>query len=273
MAYRAWSAAVVTMTLMSDVSPEPGWTQPSDEAVAMASHELIELVTSHLPQRFYPGEHPWRMFGAAIIVRMTDTVESMMVLMTAGLPIDGLILMRALYEQVVRYLWVSIDPDSNMEAWGSNARWHMRKLHNDALKFGQTVMDDDELAAAEGARELPGLADLALAVDKHWGGKMVGFRSPATGKQGILTMRGLYTMVYRTGSRSAHVQPDSLEPYAELQASPRVIRRPNKDEPSIWWPLAVALYAHALIVCNDQLNWPDPDRIRAINDAMYAQPS
>lgn len=82
----------------------------------MASRELIELVTSQLPQRFYPGEHPWRMFGAAIIVRMADTVESMMVLMAARLPIDGLILLRALYEQVVRYLWVSIDPDSNMEA-------------------------------------------------------------------------------------------------------------------------------------------------------------
>jgi hypothetical protein len=26
-----------------------------------------------------------------------------------------------------------------------------------------------------------------------------------------------------------------------------------------------------LIVCNDQLNWPDPDHVPAINDAMYAQ--
>jgi hypothetical protein len=33
----------------------------------------------------------------------------------------------------------------------------------------------------------------------------------------------------------------------------------------------VALYAHELIVCNDQLNWPDPDRVRGINDAMYVQ--
>lgn len=257
---------MATMT----ASPEPGSIQPSNEAVATAGRELIELVTAHLPQRFYPSEHPWRMFGAAVIVRMADTMESMMALMAAGLPIDGLILLRTMYEQVIRYLWVSIDPDTHMEAWGSNARWHLRKLHNDALKFGQAVMDDDELAAAKGSKELPGLADLARAVDTHWGGKMVGFRSPGTGKQGILTMRGLYTMVYRTGSRAAHVQPDSLEPYGELHVSPRVIRRPSKDEPSIWWPLAVALYSHALIVCNDQLNWPDPDRVRAISDAMYA---
>jgi hypothetical protein len=45
---------------------------------------------------------------------------------------------------------------------------------------------------------------------------------------GILTMRGLYTMVYRTGSRAAHVQPDSLEPYGELHVSPRVIHHPAR---------------------------------------------
>jgi hypothetical protein len=259
------------MPVVSKLS-EPGWTQPPDEAVRTAASELIELVDSHLPQRFYAGEHPWRMFSAAIILRMADTVEGMMALMAAGLPIDGLNLLRALYEQVVRYLWVSINPDDHIEAWGSNARYHLRKLHNDAVKFGQSVMDEGELAAAEGAKELPGLADLALAVDSHWGGKMLGFRAPASGKQGILTMRGLYTMVYRTASRSAHLQPDSLESYATLTTSPIVVNRPSKDESSIWWPLAVALYAHALIACHDQLNWPDPDRVREINDRMYAQP-
>jgi hypothetical protein len=249
---------------------EPGTTQPPNDAVATATRELVALVASHLPQRFYPGERPWRMFGAAIVVRMADTVESIMALMAAGLPIDGLIVLRALYEQVVRYMWVSIDPDAHIARWGDNARAHLLKLHNDALKFGQTVMDDAELSKARDAKELPGLADLALAVDAHWGGKMIGFREPATGAQGILTMRGLYTMVYRTGSRAAHLQPDSLEPYATIHASPIVVARPSKDEPSIWWPLTVALYAHALIVCNEQLNWPDPDRVREINDAMYA---
>jgi hypothetical protein len=33
---------------------EPGWKQPPDEAVATATRELVALVTSHLPQRFYP---------------------------------------------------------------------------------------------------------------------------------------------------------------------------------------------------------------------------
>jgi hypothetical protein len=71
------------------------------------------------PQRFYSSEHQWRKFSAGIALRMADTVEATMVLMAAGLPIDGLIVIRALYEQVVRYLWVSIDPETHVAEWAT----------------------------------------------------------------------------------------------------------------------------------------------------------
>jgi hypothetical protein len=38
---------------------------------------------------------------------------------------------------------------------------------------------------------------------------------------------------------------------------------------SIWWPIAVPLYAQALLVCNEQLDWPDLDRVREVNNPMY----
>jgi hypothetical protein len=240
--------------------------------VLRAAGELVALVEGHLPQRVYPSQPRWRLFAAVIVARMADTVEAIEALLTASLPIDGLIAIRTLYEQVIRYLWLSIDPDTHLQDWASNAEYHLRQLHQDALKFGQTVMDDGELAKSEGARKMPGLADLALAVDAHWGGKMLGFRAPASWNEGILTLRGLYTLIYRPASRAAHVQPDALEPYAtNLQGARIVVDRPEKDEPSIWWPVTVPLYAHALIVCHDQLGWPDPDRVRAINNAMYSQ--
>lgn len=55
--------------------------------------------------------------GAAFIVRMTDTVESMVVLMKAGRATDGQVLLRSLYEQVVIYCWASIDRETNPERW------------------------------------------------------------------------------------------------------------------------------------------------------------
>jgi hypothetical protein len=66
---------------------KPGWVQPTDEAVLHASKALVALVAAHLPQRFY-REHPWRMAGAAMIVRMSNTVESMMALMSGRYAID-----------------------------------------------------------------------------------------------------------------------------------------------------------------------------------------
>jgi len=68
---------------------EPGARRPPNEAVAKAARELVALVVSHLPQRFYPSERAWRIFSAATMLRMADTVEATMALMAAGLSIEG----------------------------------------------------------------------------------------------------------------------------------------------------------------------------------------
>jgi hypothetical protein len=168
---------------------KPGWVQPTDEAVLHASQALVALVAAHLPQRFY-REHPWRMAGAAMIVRMSDTVESMMALMSGRYAIDTLILLRALYEQVVMYCWISIDRDSNRERWLSNAYWHLRRLHNDALAFGAGTLSDEQLEVTASAKRLIPLTQIAAEVDEHWGGRLIGFRRPQTEPADILTLTG-----------------------------------------------------------------------------------
>ena len=228
----------------------------------------MSLVAERLPQRFY-REHRWRVLGTAMIVRMADTVESLMALMSRGYAVDGSILLRALYEQVVMYCWISIDRDKHLVQWNSNANWHLRQLHRDAVSFGESVMSADELKATARARKLEPLKNLAAEVDEHWGSRLIGFRPPQSDPGDILTFRGLYVAIYRISSRAAHVQPESLEPYGDFTIYPRVVRRPETEE-SIWWPIAVPLYAQALLVCNEQLGWPDPDRVRKINNAMYA---
>jgi hypothetical protein len=244
---------------------------PTDDAVLKASTALIELVEAQMPQRFYRSEHPWQWMGSAIIARMTDTVEAMMSLMMSGHPVDGLVLLRALYEQVVVYCWASIDREVNPERWRLNGLFQLRKFHTDALAFGQQVLTTEELAAVQkGEPSLP-LTDMAAAVDKHWGDRLIGFRPPRSNPGDILTFRGLYVAIYRMGSRATHVETDSLGPYLDNDVYPKRVYRSRKDAPSIWWPLAVPLYAQALLVCNEQVNWPDPERVKAINNAMYAQ--
>jgi Family of unknown function (DUF5677) len=255
----------------TSVDREPGWVRPSNEKTEVAARELIALVEARLPQRFYGGESYWRFYGAAMITRVADTVEAMLALMHADCPVDGLILLRALYEEVVGYLWVSANPEVNLPRWIEGARAWELKMHDDATVYGMEILNEQERALAAGARMLPSLANRAADVDDHWGGRLIGFRPPSKEQEGILTFRGLYVAIYRFASRAAHGQPDSLTPYADSRAYPARVSRSEPAPDSIWWPLAVPLYAHALLVCHDHLGWPDPDRVRAINDAMYEQ--
>ena len=153
------------------------------------------------------------MICAAIVVRMADTLESILALMEAGLAVDGLTLIRALYEATVKFMWLAIDPEANLSAWLKDADAAARKHHDETLDYGMELLTPEQRAAVQNANSLPPLTELAAAVDKHWEGAMLGFHEPETGEQKLLTMRGLYTMIYRTTSLTTHLQPDSLEPY------------------------------------------------------------
>jgi hypothetical protein len=90
-----------------------------------ANAELVGLVRSHLPFRIYGGERWWALFRTAALVRMADTVESLMDLMAAEHDLDGQILVRSLYEQVVTFAWLSIDPDTRQWRWVGEGRWDL----------------------------------------------------------------------------------------------------------------------------------------------------
>ena len=113
------------------------------------------------------------------------------------------------------------------------------------------------------------MARLAADVDRYWGNRLIGFQPPGTGRGGILTFRGLYVGIYRVGSRAIHAQPHALDPYVDLARYPPCVRRSEPAPESIWWPVAVPLYAQELLVYNEQLGWPKPDRVRAVNNAMF----
>jgi hypothetical protein len=191
-----------------------------------------------------------------MIMRMADTVEAMLALMHADYPVDGLVLLRALYEEVVGYLWIATNPDTNLLRWIEGARAWELKMHNDATNYGMEILSPQEVEACHGARMIPDLAQRAAEVDKHWGGRLIGFRPAKNGQEGILTFRGLYVAIYRFASRAAHGQPNSLSPYADAKVYPARVSRSEPAPESIWWPLAVPLFAHALIVCNEHLGWP-----------------
>jgi Family of unknown function (DUF5677) len=178
-------------------TPPPGSTRPDPDAVMRAVHGLTALVAEHLPRHIPPAAPEWDFYGPAMISRMIDTVESVVALMQADRAVDGAVLVRVLYEHVVKFCWISIDPSTHYERWRSDAELWDRKLHNDAIQVG---LIEGQPAGTAGLDQLPDMAQLADRVDRHWGGRIVGFTSPTKGSQALVTFRGMYLPVYRTAS-------------------------------------------------------------------------
>jgi hypothetical protein len=255
---------------------ERGGTQPTGADARAAARALIDLVRKqHLPKRFR-REPPWHSVAAAFVVRMADTVESILTLwdgkdaLGSENDLDMMILLRSLYEQTVVFAWLAIDPQAHMKQWGENERYYHRVLVEEAAEYG--IPCTYEEVTTKGNRLKP-MDQLARAVDEHWGGVLTGFRTAAAKgrKQQIdlLTFAGLYLPIYREASTATHATPVSLTPYMDLDASPRVVRVASGQNYAAWWSMVVPIYTQALIVCNSVLKWPDKQTVLDINNSMY----
>jgi hypothetical protein len=252
-------------------APDPGTARPPKVAADRAAEGLLALVEEQLPREFPPGGTEWPGHAAAFIVRMAELVRSMSVLMGDDRTIDTAILLRVLYEHVVKFCWIAVDSDKRFPIYQSDALIASRKLHNDALPFGITVLDPRELAEATSATEaMPPVDQLAQQVDAFWGGRIDAFRPRVTGDpHGLLTIRGMYIPAYRTLSDAVHGNADVLAAYINAGRALWPVGEGATDR-SMWWPFAVALFAMALLVAHEVLGAPDADKVREINNAMYA---
>jgi hypothetical protein len=249
--------------------PVPGSIKPSNAAVANAVRDLVALVDERVPQPFSGPTDAWQLLGAAMIARMADTVESVLVLMGADRNVDGAVLVRVLYEAVVKFCWISIDPDTNYPRWQEDSQYWEHRLRRDLYDYELERATEDVLAEYATARQMPTIPDMTIAADKHWGGRIVGFQPYSQGRAGIFTLRGYYAPVYRTLSEAVHARPETLARANIDTSGPWRVIRNGPVAHTFWWPLPVPLFAQALLVCDEQWGWPNPNRVRAINNAMY----
>lgn len=243
--------------------------EPQDvtpEMVRASSAELVALVDARLPERFW-REPLWRLASTALVARMAGLVDTMALLADKRRPSDVLVLLRVLYEHVVTFAWLAIDPQVRVEKWSDHAAYWQRKTHNDALTWGHSLLTDAELAEADNAQPLPSLEKRAAEVDDYWEPRIPGFRP----RQDFLSIRGLYVGIYRMASRPTHAQAESVGGSVDASRYPRVVKREAADD-MVWSALAVPLFSMALMVSHRRLGWPDFNAVRAINDAFITDP-
>jgi hypothetical protein len=246
------------------------------ELVRTAADELLALVDRRLPERFWPSEPIWRSVLTAYVARIAEMVDTLALLAEPRRQPDALIVLRAIYEHVVTFLWLAIDPRPRVLEWHGHTMVHRRVVHNDARDFGaDNVLSAEELAQAERATTVKALIQRAEEVDRYWPARVDGFHThPFDGPKHLLTLRGLYVVVYRLGSRAAHGTMESVDHCVRLEGRVHYVERGGREAPNLMWSaLSIPLFAMVLVVAHERLGWPDPATVRAINDALHHEPS
>jgi Family of unknown function (DUF5677) len=238
-----------------------------------ATDEMLALVDRRLPERFWPSEALWRMVLTALVARMAGIVASMRPLAEPRHQADALVLLRTLYEHLITFLWLAIDPEPRVGDWYGHTLVHRKALHHDALQFGvKGVLTAAQLKQAEESERLKPLQQRVDEVDQFWGPRIRGFYvQPAQGPKNVLTLLGLYLVIYRLASRNAHATIESIDPCVRPDGPRTIVDRHPQEGSLIWSSLALPVFAMALVVSGERLGWPDEDAIREINDGLVRE--
>ncbi len=124
-------------------------------------------------------------------------------------------------------------------------------------------MTEAEAAAAAELEAIPRIAQRAREVDDHWSQRIRGFR----GSNEMLSLRGLYTLVYRHASGTTHADAESLGVCLDPAKPPWRVTHEKSDN-VFYSALAVPIVSHALLVSHEEFGWPPADDVREINDGL-----
>jgi len=241
---------------------------PGPAQLRRINREFVGYLRSSFPRRCYRQDPDWSLFGAATLLRMCDTVASMMALMTPHQDGDARTLARSLYEQAVVFSWVAIDPKPRLGRWRDQALKDDLARHNEAIPYGQQLLSDPDIARAKAAVGLPSVESMARELDRYWPSRVSGLHPPGD----LMSFHGMYQLLYRVGSRTTHASIEALAPYVRLRAAPRRVgpAQPS-DEGMIWYALAAPILAIAATVAAQEFSWVDERRIRRFNDRATAE--
>jgi hypothetical protein len=236
------------------------------------NREFIAYVREGYPRRFWaPGIGPRDAIVVAAVLRMADTLESLMLLLPARKDLDAAILLRSLFEQMIRVSWVLIEPFERIEKWEGYTAIEYLKQHRQLERYGIPIFESNaDLAAAEAAEKakvtMPGMEVMAGQVDQHWSGKIDGLYP----RDHPLSFHGLYQLVYRTTSASVHGSLEALHSYVTPSPPPPTVHFSNQDR-MIDYVLGAPIFGIALTIAGEVVDWIDTEQVRRFVNRASAE--
>lgn len=241
-----------------------------DQLIQRRGRALIQLVASRLPQEFEmlgDGE-AWPGAGVALLSRLTGTLGSILDLHVGMREADAAILARSLYEHSVHFAWLAADPSAaRLKAWRQHDELMRVRADADARDHGIILSTADDAQIRAQLADLRGkelvLADLAVAADKYWAGRLPGLgthREPQS-------FRGLYSTLYRHYSGMAHPTMRGLNRVTDhLAGNRRRIRLEEGYDGNGPYGMATVIFTFALYAAAESIGWPPADELNAVFD-------
>ena len=240
-----------------------------NDEVAAALLRLAVVVDSEFPRSYYRGEGEWPVIAAGHIARMAEIARSAALLIQAHAQFDAYALARVMYEQMVTYCWIAVEPTTHIRRWKDAAEAEQLKAHEEAKRYWFKMLTGGQARRVNGKEPLS-VEQMAREADNYWSPRIEGFRvlSGKKHKLDLLTITGLYLGIYRTSSRIVHAQVHSLESVLRQVTGTKVVVERRAAHTVSFAPTIVPLFAMAIEAHHTQFNWPDVEKVREINNAL-----
>jgi len=238
---------------------------------------LLELLGSH---RTVTTAHPnpqelsnWDLVGPAMLFSAGSVLASLSHLANSPIPgrqQDALILTRRLYEHVVEFAWIAINPVVNAPRWVAEDLHHRVKVDDDAKLLGHPGLDPSKRHAYEVEskkyKRLPKVNQLAEQADQHWSPQIEGHGTfpPSSGSK-QWSLRALYLPAYRGGSAFVHPTAMSLRDFVGPGGATNTFTiglLPEVQDSKVGYVLAPILFSLMLLLAEKVLGWPNADDVR-----------
>lgn len=237
------------------------------DALAQRATALARLIEDRLPleeDATGPAD-AWPLVGSALLAHATSNLNSIFRLRSHAAHNDSSRLLRSLYDHVVTFAWLAVEPPGRIAVWRKADLEARLKIDKEFTQASQRLLPDAvrsqmerDVDSVEGSA--PGLADKALRADEHWIPRIAHL-----GSQGFSSFRGLYTVLFRQHSGLVHATMRGLN-HVTVDLSPtrrRVLLEAPLDGRGPYG-LATVVYGLGILVAAESLGWSSGAEVEAI---------
>jgi hypothetical protein len=130
---------------------------------------------------------------------------------------DASLLLRRVYEHVVCFAWIAIDPAVNAKRWVAYDYRYRLATDLELQRFGKPGLDPAQRASFEAFRQahqdMPSLEQRAREADAYWLPKLAQHSDGRSDAERAFSLVDEYTTIYRPTSANTHPSPRSLFDY------------------------------------------------------------